>query len=150
MLIEITPYLWICISVAAAVVEVLTLSKTAVWFVPAGLFVFFLAIFEVDVWIQVAVFIIISLILIGLSRVMSKNFINFVKFKETKEIKEYKNLIGKAAIVTEEIDNIKNTGSVRINGTIWTARAEDADELYENGLIVTIIKIDGECVICSR
>ena len=150
MLIEITPYLWICISVAAAVVEVLTLSKTAVWFVPAGLLVFFLAIFEVDVWIQVAVFIIISLILIGLSRVMSKNFINFVKFKETKEIKEYKNLIGKAAIVTEEIDNIKNTGSVRINGTIWTARAEDADELYENGLIVTIIKIDGECVICSR
>ena len=150
MLSEIFPYLWICIGIAAAIVEVLTLSKLAVCFVPAGLLVFFLSVFKIAVWIQVAVFIIISLIAIILSRIILKKSQKFLKSGEPRGKWEYKNLIGKTAIVTEEIDSSKNTGSVRINGMIWTAQAEDANELYENGIIVTVMDIDGECLICSR
>ena len=149
MLGEFIPYLWICICITAAVVEILTLAKVAVWFVSAGFIALILAIFKVDVWFQATVFIIISLISIVLSRAISTNSKNFVKLKEKRETREYKKLIGKTAIVTEEIDIGKNTGRIRINGTIWEAKAEDEEELYEIGLIVTVVKIDGGYLICS-
>lgn len=143
-------YLWIGIGIAAAIVEVLTLKKIAIWIVPAGLIAFLLAFLEIDVWIQTCVFIIISLISIGLSIGIQKKSKKFIKSNETQKLWEYKNLIGKTAIVTEEIDSSKNTGSVRINGTIWTARSEDEEELYESGLVVTITSIDGDSLICSK
>lgn len=143
-------YLWIGIGIAAAIVEVLTLKKIAIWIVPAGLIAFLLAFLEIDVWIQTCVFIIISLISIGLSIGIQKKSKKFIKSNEAQKLWEYKNLIGKTAIVTEEIDSSKNTGSVRINGTIWTARSEDEEELYESGLVVTITSIDGDSLICSK
>ena len=154
MLSEFVPYLWICVGIAAAVVEVLTLSKVAVWFVPAALLAFLLAIFKAEVWIQTVVFIIISLMSVVLSSVISKKLKKIAKLKETQEIWEYKNLIGKSAIVTEEIDNGSNTGSVRINGKILSARAEDEIEIHELGSVVIIVEVetgaDGNNLICAR
>lgn len=137
-------YLWIGISGAAAAVEILTLSAAAVWFIPAGIVAFFLSLFDISIFTQTVCFIIISLISVVLSKIILKIQKNFRKTGI------HKILIGKTAIVLEEIDNEKNTGSVRINGAVWTARTEDGDLPYENGIVVTIIKIDGDCLICSR
>ena len=58
--------------------------------------------------------------------------------------------IGRNAIVTQEINNFKNSGAVRINGLTWFAQSEDDDIIYESGLVVTVIRIDGVRAICSR
>ncbi|MCL2772786.1 MAG: NfeD family protein [Oscillospiraceae bacterium] len=140
------PYIWIGIIVFASILELYTRAAAAFWFIPAALVSFILSLTgTVDVWTQVLVFFIIALILLILSRTIFKKFI---KFKAVST--NYNSVIGKTAIVTEEINNFKNTGAVRINGATWTAKSEDDDIIYESGLVVSIVGTDGVKAICSR
>jgi len=139
------PYIWIGVIVFALVAEIYTFARVAVWFIPSALTAFFLSLTEMQVWIQVLVFFIITLILLVLSRTIFKRFIKF-KTKESNQVY----IIGKDAIVTEEINNYKRTGAIRINGSTWTAKSEDDDVIYESGLIVTVVKTEGRKVICTR
>ena len=100
---------------------------------------------KVDVWIQVSVFFIIALILFTLSRTIFKKFIKFRRINTSRGF-----VIGETAIVTEEINNYKNTGTVRINGAMLTAKSEDDNIIYESGLVVTVIGTDGAKAVCSR
>ena len=147
---EIMPYIWIGIIVFAALAEIYTFARVPVWFIPSALAAFILSLTGFYVWIQVLVFFSITLILL----VMSKTFFRkFLKSKTAININESENLnlfIGKTAIVTQEINNYKNTGAVRINGLECGAKADDDDIIYESGLVVTIIRTDGAQVICSR
>ena len=51
-------------------------------------------------------------------------------------------IIGETAIVTEQIDNIHETGAVKILGTIWTARSVD-DSVIAEGTTVKVVAIRG-------
>ena len=140
------PYIWIGIIVFAAAAEIHTLAMVSVWFIPAAFTAFILSLTgSIDIWIQALIFFIAALILFILSRTVFRRFIKF----RTTGIKPG-SIIGKTAIVTEEINNYKNTGAIRINGLIWNAKAEDDDIIYENGLVVTVVGIEGEEAVCSR
>ena len=140
------PYIWIGIIVFASIAELYTRAIVSVWFIPAALVSFVLSLTgKVDIWAQVLIFLIISLILLILSRTIFKKFIKFKRINTNHD-----SVLGGTAIVTEEINNYKNTGAVRINGLVWTARANDDDIIYESGLVVTIVKIEGVKAICSR
>ena len=138
---EIMPYIWIGIIVFAAVTEIYTFVFVSAWIIPSATASFVLSLTGFQVWIQVSVFFIITLILLGLSRIIFKKFIKF---------KTAASLTGKNAIVTREINNSKNTGSVRIGGFMLPAKSDDDDIIYESGLIVTIIRLDGSRAVCSR
>ena len=140
------PYIWIGVMVFAAIAELYTRAAASIWFIPAALVSFILSLTgAVDVWAQVVIFFIISLILLLLSRTIFKNFIKFRAVGTN-----YNSVIGKTAIVTEEINNYQNTGAVRINGAIWTAKSEDDNIIYESGLVVSIVRIDDAKAVCSR
>ena len=51
-------------------------------------------------------------------------------------------LIGKKAIVIQDIDNLKSTGQVKIGGEIWSAQSESND-IISKDTEVEIVKIDG-------
>jgi len=144
-LIEIMPYIWIGVIVFSFVAEIYTFAFVSVWLIPSALMTFVLSLTGMQVWIQVLLFFIITLILLVLSRTIFKKFI---KFKTTSVNSDV--FIGKNAIVTEEINNYKGTGIIRANGFVWIAKAEENDIIYESGLVVTIIRIDGVKAICSR
>ena len=147
---EIMPYIWIGIIVFAAVAEIYTFVLVSVWFIPSALTSFILSLTGFQVWIQVFVFFIITFVMMVLSRII---FRKFMKSKTayiniTNEISD--SLIGKSAIVTQEINNYKNTGTIRAGGFECGAKSDDDDIIYESGLVVTIIRIDGAQAICSR
>ena len=50
--------------------------------------------------------------------------------------------IGKEAVVTEEIDNLKGQGAVAVCGVTWTARSDD-DRVIPAGETVTVLRIEG-------
>ena len=135
------PYIWIGVIVFAAVSEINTFVFISVWFIPPAFTAFILSLTGIQVWIQVFIFFIITLILLVLSRTI---------FKKLKKFKDLNSVIGKNAIVTEEINNYKSTGTVRINGYVWAAKAEEDDIIYENGLVVTVIQIESGKVVCAR
>ena len=51
-------------------------------------------------------------------------------------------LIGREALVTEPIDDLRATGAVRVDGVLWTARSETGANIPENA-VVTITRIEG-------
>lgn len=57
--------------------------------------------------------------------------------------------IGGEAVVLERIDNISETGSVKIDGKVWTARSSSGD-IVESGEIVRVDKIDGVKLLVSK
>ena len=54
--------------------------------------------------------------------------------------------IGKEGIVLEEIDNTKNTGSVRIDKELWRADSENGEIIKEGNRIV-VVRLDGTHVV---
>ncbi len=45
-------------------------------------------------------------------------------------------LRGKQALVTEPIDNLQGTGSIKLNGAVWTARSADGSRIDKDTVVV--------------
>ncbi len=54
-------------------------------------------------------------------------------------------LTGRTAQVLEPVDEI--SGTVRLDGDVWTARPLDPTEVYAAGTTVTVMKIDGATAV---
>jgi membrane protein implicated in regulation of membrane protease activity len=59
-------------------------------------------------------------------------------------------LIGRTAMVTERIDNDAQTGLVKLEGEVWTARSWDEDETIEAGHRVDVIEIEGATALVTE
>ena len=142
---ELMPYIWIGIIVFAALAEIYTLTLVAVWFIPSSVASFVLSLTGLQVWEQVFIFFIVTLILLILSRTVFRKFTKYKTLNPNSDL-----LVGKSAIVTQEINNYQNTGTVRINGLEWEAKTEEDDIIYESGLVVIVVGLDGATAVCSR
>lgn len=138
-------YLWLLILVGAIVVEVMTAGLVSIWFVPAALVAMVLAFFNVPFYLQVVVFLGLSLILIVLSRTIWKKYTSVKPLEPTNTDV----LMGQLAVVTETIDNVNALGEVKINGQRWSARSTDGS-IIENGETVKVISIEGVKLICQK
>jgi membrane protein implicated in regulation of membrane protease activity len=56
-------------------------------------------------------------------------------------------LVGAPAVVLERVD--ARSGSVRLRGEVWSARAFDSDQVLEPGAEVQVIEIDGATAVVS-
>ena len=135
---------WVAIIVLAAVVEAETCDLVAIWFVPGAITAMILAFCGVELWIQAVVFIAVSAVSLTLF---------FSVFKKRIPKKEaiptnVDALIGAKGIVEEKIDNLHETGSVKLRGLVWSARSADEAVTIEAGSIVTVEKIVGVKLIC--
>ena len=59
-------------------------------------------------------------------------------------------LVGRTAMVTERISNDDGTGSVKLEGESWTARAYDEDSVIEPGRRVHVMEIRGATALVTE
>ena len=130
-------YVWIGFLLAAVAVEALTTELVAIWFFPSAIVALVLSFFAVPPLVQVLVFLLLGAVLLFLFRPLC---LRFVKPKETKT--NIDAIIGKTALVTEEIDNAKECGEVRVGGLCWSARSAEGATLPV-GAQVTVLAVDG-------
>jgi|SRR4051794_16246308 membrane protein implicated in regulation of membrane protease activity len=57
-------------------------------------------------------------------------------------------LIGSRALVLERVD--ADSGQVKIGGEVWTARPYDEDDVYEPGIRVEVVKIQGATALVQE
>ena len=57
--------------------------------------------------------------------------------------------MGTEAIVTEDINNLQQTGAVKLEGKVWSARSAD-ETLIPAGTVVRIVRIEGVKVFVRR
>ena len=138
------PFFWIAVTVLSVIAEANTYALVAIWFMPSALVATILAFFNVPVYVQVLVFVVLSALFIIFSRVI---FGKTLRPKHTPTNAD--SVIGETAIVTEQVCNIENRGLVRVRGQIWSARSADGTVL-EPGEVVCVISIEGVKLICRK
>lgn len=131
-------YVWIGVLVAAVIIEAATSDFVAIWFFPAALVSLILSLFDVPVWLQILLFVLVGLALVIATRPLCRKLLKCKGEKTGAEA-----LIGKTCIVTEEIRNIDEVGEVKVGGLCWSARAEDEERVIAVGEHVEIVEIKG-------
>lgn len=111
------------------------MQLTTIWFAGGSLVAFCSVLLGAPIGVQIAVFLIVSFVLLIATRPLSRKLITINK-TNTDE------LIGQKILVTETIDNKRSTGKVKIKDIDWTARSDD-NNIIQEGMLVQIIKIQG-------
>ena len=138
-----TPIYWLIVFVVLIAIEIATLALTTIWFAGGAFIGFLLSLLGFSTGIQLVGFVLISFLLLFLTRPFAKHCITHT------EKTNVDSLVGHEARVTVEIDNWKETGTAMVNGQEWTARAESDEVIYPVGTIVEIRKIQGVKLIVS-
>lgn len=120
-------YVWLIALVVFIVIEIATMGLTTIWFAGGALIALVLALVDVSFYVQLAAFLVISIVLLVCTRSLAMKFFNGKRVKTNVD-----SIIGKQAIVLAEIDNLKEEGQVILNGMEWSARA------YENGTVIPV------------
>lgn len=139
------PIYWLILFAVLLILEFLTMGLTTIWFAGGAIAAMVAALAGTNHWIQWIVFLAVSFLMLLVTRPFAAKYINGHHVRTNAE-----ELIGENAVVTETIDNLKNTGKAQVNGLEWTARAERGGCLIENGKIVKILAIEGVKLIVKE
>ena len=119
------------------IAEALTLGLTTIWFAGGALIALVAALVGANVWVQLGIFLAVSLILLIFTRPVALRYMNKSTLKTNVD-----SLAGEQGIVSETIDNLEATGKVKLNDVFWMARSEDGSIINE-GTVVEIVRVDG-------
>ena len=136
---------WLILMVLCIAFEIATVGLVSIWFAGGALVACFLAMFNVHIVIQVIVFVVVSLLLLIVTKPMAKKWINKDRIKTN-----YEGIIGKVVRVTERVDNINETGTALINGQEWTARSKSDNINLEQGEVAQVVNISGVKLILEK
>ena len=126
---------WLFIAVAFFAVEAVTVNLTTIWFALAAVITMIASLITGNYYVQAIVFIVAAVILLFFTKPLADKYL---KPKNTNAL----TIIGQQATVTEEIDNLKGKGQIKINGSLWTARNSE-NEIIEKASVVTVVEIKG-------
>lgn len=129
---------WIIVLIATIAIEAATMGLTTIWFTGGAFIALIIELLNGSFLLQVTVFLIVSLILLFFTRPIALKH-----FNKEREKTNLDSLIGKQAVVTSSIHNLKETGQVMVDGKEWTARSNDASKTFEKDDIVRIVSIKG-------
>ncbi len=129
---------WLIIFIVLLIIEICTMGLTTIWFAGGALVAFIMGVIGFGVAVQVAVFIVVSIALLVLTRPLALRFFNRERMKTNAE-----SLIGQQALVLEDIDTLHASGLVEVNGQEWSAKTDDPDGCIKKNEVVMIEGIQG-------
>ena len=136
---------WVVALVVFLIVEAVTAGLVSIWFVFDSLVALICAALGAAVWLQIFWFVIVSVATLVLTRPLVKRYVDSRSVATNAD-----RSIGRAAVVTERIDNLAATGAVKLDGVVWTARSTDDAVAIEAGERVTVRAIEGVKLIVER
>lgn len=111
---------WTAVIIVCFIVELCTTALVSIWFSLGGIGAFIAAMLGASFPVSLLVFVLISAISLLFTRKFVKKFMN-VPNQPT----NYELVIGQTAEVIEDIDSLKGTGRVKLDGVDWSALSED-------------------------
>lgn len=134
------PVVWIAAAGVFVIIEAVTTGLTSIWFAVGAAFASVISLFTSSIILQCTVFILVSIALLVLTRLLAKK-----RFSKDIEKTNIDALIGKKGIVALDIEPLQK-GTVKADGKIWAATAE---KNIETGTKVIITGINGVTVMVS-
>ena len=129
---------WLIAFILFVVGEAVTVGLVSIWFAVVSLGALLTAALGGGLWLQIAVFLILSALSLMLLKPLSRKWMAGHKAARTNADR----VIGETALVTEDIDNTMATGQVQVDGQIWTARSAHG-VVIPAGSRVKVLSIQG-------
>lgn len=135
---EMVPMLiWLGLLILFAVGEAISVGLTSIWFAAGALAALVCALANGPLWLQITLFIVVSVLCLLAVRPMAKKYLNG-RVQPTNADR----ILGVEAQVTEAIDNIRGKGAITIGGLTWSARSQNG-EAIPTGALVKVLRIEG-------
>lgn len=139
------PIMWLILLACFLVVEAITVGLTTIWFAGGALVAAIASGLGAGILIQWVLFLIVSLALLIFTRPMAVRYMNKCVPKTN-----VNSLIGERAVVIQKINNLEQTGQVRINDIEWMARTSSDEVTIPEHAIVTIEDVQGVKLIVKE
>ena len=136
---------WLVLFVALLIVEIITMGLTTIWFAGGALAAFLAGFIGFGLAVQVIVFLVVSVLLLVLTRPIAVRYFNQERQKTNAE-----RLIGEKALVLEDIDTREAVGRVSVGGQEWSAKTDEPDGKIGRDTIVEVEGIQGVKLIVSK
>ena len=138
-------FIWLIAMVVLLVIEGVVPGLVSIWFAAGALAALLVSLLGLPVWVQAVAFILVSLVLLAMTRPLAKKYVNSRVTPTNAD-----RIVGTDCVVTEEIDNLRGTGAVSVDGKTWTARLEREDGKAPKGAVVKAVRIEGVRLIVSE
>ena len=132
---------WLVTAIVLAIIEAATINLVTIWFIASALVALLLAYLGVPTSIQIAVFVLLGVVLLVLTKKPLERLL-----KKTKQKTNLDRVIDMTGIVTEDIEEEK-PGEVKVDGKKCTAISK---QNIKEGSKVKILKIDGVKLIVEE
>ena len=136
-------WVWVAALAVFAIAEGCTQALISIWFIGGSIAGLISTVCGAPLWMQLTLFLAVSVLLLLLMRPMSRGLLSQKKTKTNAQSN-----VGKTVLVTEPIDNLRQTGAVKVSGVEWSARSVDGRQIAAD-TAVRIDKIEGAKVLVS-
>lgn len=134
--------IWLAIFIIGLVIEALTEELTTFFFAGGALVALILSFISgVPYWVEIIVFLAVSLVLLACLRPLFKKY--FVRDTVKSNIET---IVGKKGRLTKGID-LLNSGVVLIGDVEWTAITSKDDDIIKEGETVEVVAVKGNKLI---
>ena len=137
--------IWLGLFIILIIIEIFTVGLTTIWFAGGSLAALLTNVLGADIPIQIAVFLIVSCVLLTFTRPWAMKYLNKKRVKTN-----YESEIGKVIKLTQRVDNMNQTGKSVVNGQEWTVRSKDDGEILEAGTLAKVVAISGVKLIVEK
>ena len=132
------PIYWLIILAVLLVIEAITVGLTTVWFAGGALVAALASNYGAGLALQLILFLGVSLVLLIFTRPLAVKYMS-----KDLEKTNVNSLTGKKAVVTQEINNLAQSGQVRLGDVEWTARSSEDDVVIPAEAVVEIESVSG-------
>ena len=138
-------FLWLGLMVMFLIIELATVGLTSIWFSGGALAALLVSLAGAGMVIQIAVFVVVSAVLVIFTRPFAAKYINVHHVKTNCD-----ELIGSVVKVTETVDNFAQTGTAIAQGKEWTARCKSDKDRIEKDSLARVTAISGVKLILEK
>lgn len=129
---------WLAIFVILLIIEIVTMGLMTIWFAGGALAAMAAGLIGFETGIQILVFLVVSVLLLVLTRPIAVKYFNQERQKTNAE-----SLIGQQALVLEDIDTLQAAGLVEVRGQEWSAKTDEPNGKIAKNKVVVIEGIQG-------
>ena len=128
---------WVAATVIFAVAEAATVNMVSIWFVGGALAAMVAQLLGGGVWLQILVFLAVSCLLLAALRPFVRKFVTPRRTATNADM-----ALGREAYLTETVDNLQETGALKLDGKVWSVRSVSG-EVLPKGTLVKVVRLEG-------
>ncbi|MCD8390936.1 MAG: NfeD family protein [Firmicutes bacterium] len=136
--------IWIIALIVFVLIEAFTYQLVTIWFAFGALGALLCALLPSPMYIQILTFLLLSIVTLAVLRPLSMKYLKSKGLKTNAD-----SMIGRIIVITQEVNNIENTGKTKVNGIEWTVRSADGS-VIEKGKKAEVKNIEGVKIIAEE